>query len=62
MVCYDTSMSKSNRRRGQRPKGKGLSDERYVREIQELRRSGAAGPHRTATDYRRKPKHFKGWE
>lgn len=52
-------MSKSKRRREQKPKN---SDERYVREIQELRRSGAAGPHRAATDYRRKPKHFKGWD
>lgn len=25
-------------------------------------RSNAGMPHRKATDYRRKPKHFKGWE
>lgn len=28
----------------------------------ERARSNAAGPHRKMTDYRRKPKHFKGWE
>ncbi len=53
-------MSRNKRRTAQKPK---VSDERYVREIQELRRSGAAGPHRTATDYKRKPKHpGKGWQ
>lgn len=25
-------------------------------------RSNAAGPHRLATDYQRKPKHFNGWD
>ena len=25
-------------------------------------RSNAGGPHRPKTDYRRKPKHFKGWD
>lgn len=25
-------------------------------------RSNAGGPHKPKTDYRRKPKHFKGWE
>jgi len=25
-------------------------------------KSNAAGPHKLATDYQRKPKHFKGWD
>ena len=33
-----------------------------VRHVQELRRSNAAGPHKPATDYNRKPKHGYAWE
>jgi hypothetical protein len=34
----------------------------YMRGMQELRRGNAAGSHKSKRDYRRKPKHFKGWE
>jgi len=34
----------------------GMSDEQ-VRRMQELRRSNAAGRHRSKKDYRRRPKH-----
>ncbi len=46
-------------RRPQAPKGR---NEQYMRGMQELRQSNAAGTHRSAKDYRRKPKHQgKGW-
>lgn len=49
-----------NSKRPQAPKGRNLP---YAKAMQELRRSNAAGRHRSATDYRRKPKHpGKGWE
>jgi hypothetical protein len=48
-------------RREQTPKGMGNSA--YMRGMQEIRSSGAAGPHKSPTDYRRKPKHVKkGWD
>jgi len=35
----------------------------YMEAMQELRRSNATSRHRSAADYRRKPKHpGKGWE
>lgn len=53
-------MSKSKNRRPQTPKN---TDSKYVREIQELRRSNAAGIHRTPKNYTRKVKHKnKGWD
>lgn len=49
-----------NKKRPQTPK---VRNEAYMRDMQELRRSNAAGTHRTAKDYRRKPKHVnKGWD
>lgn len=51
-------MSKS-KRTAQTPKAR---NESYMRGMQELRRSNAAGTHRSARDFRRKPKHFKGWD
>jgi hypothetical protein len=51
-------MSK-NKRKPQTPK---VRNEDYMRGMQELRRSNAAGSHKSVKDYRRKPKHFKGWE
>lgn len=51
-------MSKS-KRKPQAQKG-GL-DKRIRAEVDRAR-SNAAGPHKRATDYRRKPKHFKGWD
>jgi len=33
-----------------------------VQRIQDLRRSNATSRHKSAKDYRRKPKHHKGWE
>jgi hypothetical protein len=32
-----------------------------IRRVQELRRSNAATRYKSAKDYRRKPKHHKGW-
>lgn len=55
-------MSKNKNRRSQTPKPAKSGNERYVEGMQNLRRSNAAGAHRTAKDYRRKPKHFKGWD
>ena len=54
--------SKSKNRRPQNSKAAKSGNTRYMEGMQELRRSNAAGAHRSATDYRRKPKHFKGWE
>lgn len=49
-----------NRKRPQTPKAR---NESYMRGMQDIRRSNAAGTHRTVKDYRRKPKHpGKGWE
>lgn len=54
--------SRSKNRRGQVSKPAKSGNTRYMEGMQELRRSGAAGPHRTAADYRRKPKHVgRGW-
>jgi hypothetical protein len=53
-------MSKNKNRRPQTPKARNIE---YMKGMQELRKSNAAGPHKTATDYRRKPKHpGRGWE
>jgi hypothetical protein len=53
-------MSKNKNRRPQTPK---VGNPAMNKAFQELRRSNAAGPHRSATDYRRKPKHSKkGWD
>ena len=43
-----------NKKRAQAPK---VRNENYMRGMQELRRSSAAGTHRSVKDYRRKPKH-----
>lgn len=46
-----------------RPQTPKVRNEEYMRGMQELRRSNAAGAHRSATDYRRRPKHVnRGWE
>lgn len=55
---YTWGMAK-NKKRPQAPKTK---IDNIGRAEVERARSNAAGPHRKATDYRRKPKHFKGWE
>lgn len=49
-------------KRKSRPQAPKAPNESYMRGMQEIRRSNAAGTHRSASDYRRKPKHFKGWE
>lgn len=56
--------SKSKNRRSQVSKPAKSGNTPYMEGMQELRRSNAAGPHRTAqTEYRRKPKHAaKGWD
>lgn len=55
-------MSKNKKRRPQAQKPKNVGNEAYMRGMQEIRFSNAAGTHRSAKDYRRKPKYFKGWE
>ena len=56
-------MSKNKNRRAQNSKPAKSGNERYMEGMQELRRSNAAGSHRSAKDYRRKPKHVnKGWD
>lgn len=53
----------ANNRRNQKTKPLTSGrNERYMEGMQELRRSNAAGPHRSKADYRRKPKHTgRGW-
>ena len=55
-------MSKSKRNKNRRPQTPKVGNEAYMRGMQELRRSNAAGTHKSKKDYQRKPKHFKGWE
>ena len=57
-------MSKNKNRRVQTPKPKGFGENKaYMEGMQELRRSNAAGTHKSVKDYRRKPKHAgRGWE
>jgi hypothetical protein len=54
-------MSKRTKR-PQSPKPAKSGNVKYVEAMQGKRFSNAAGPHRLATSYTRKPKHFKGWE
>ena len=55
--------SRSKNRRSQVSKPAKSGNSRYVEGMQEIRFSNAAGPHRSASDYRRKPKHVnRGWE
>lgn len=56
-------MSKNKNRRPQVHKPAKSGNSKYMEGMQELRRSNAAGPHRSDKDYRRRPKHMgKGWE
>lgn len=56
-------MKKNARNKNRRPQASKVGNEGYMRGMQELRKSNAAGPHVPATNYRRKPKHVKkGWE
>lgn len=49
--------------KNKRPQAPKVRNESYMRGMQELRKSNAAGTHRSVKDYRRKPKHVgKGWE
>lgn len=55
--------SRNKNRRNQVSKPAKSGNSKYVEGMQELRRSNAAGTHRSAKDYRRKPKHSgRGWE
>lgn len=55
-------MKKKTNRRPQTSKPAKSGNTPYMEGMQELRRSNAAGPHRSANDYRRKPKHTgRGW-
>lgn len=54
---YTRAMNKNKRTQAK----KDNLDKRIRAEVDRAR-SNAAGPHRPATDYRRKPKHFKGWD
>lgn len=54
------SKRKKTNRRPQTPK---VGNRQMMEAFQDLRRSNAATPHRSGTDYRRKPKHAnKGWD
>ena len=49
-----------NKKRAQAPK---VGNTSYMRGMQDIRKSNAAGPHKGAGDYRRTPKHKgKGWD
>lgn len=54
--------SKSKNRRSQVSKPAKSGNTPMMEAMQGKRFSNAAGPHKAATDYRRKPKHFKGWD
>jgi hypothetical protein len=55
--------SRSKNRRNQVSKPAKSGNSAYMEGMQELRRSNAAGTHRTVKDYRRKPKHpGREWE
>lgn len=50
-------------KKNKRPQAQKSRNEAYMRGMQELRRSNAAGSHKSVKDYRRKPKHpGRGWE
>ncbi len=56
-IVYDGAMK--NNKRPQAPKSRNVE---YMRGMQDIRRSNAAGKHKSAADYRRKPKHSgRGW-
>lgn len=55
-------MSKNKNRRPQTRKPAKSGNTAYMEGMQQIRFSNAAGKHKMATDYRRKPKHAgKGW-
>lgn len=55
--------SRNKNRRSQNSKPAKGKNHEYMAGMQELRRSNAAGTHRSAKDYRRKPKHVnRGWD
>jgi hypothetical protein len=59
MSNRNTRKSGKNRR-AQTPK---VGNEAMMRAMQGLRQSSAASPHKSGTDYKRKPKHAKkGWD
>lgn len=54
---------KKNSKHRKRPQAPKARNEEYMRGMQELRRSNAAGTHKSAKDYQRKPKHRnRGWD
>lgn len=56
-------MKKNTNRRAQTSKPAKSGNTKFMEGMQELRRSNAAGPHKSASDYRRRPKHMgRGWE
>ncbi len=56
-------MSKNKNRRPQTRKPAKSANRDYMEAMQELRRSSATSRHKSAADYRRKPKHTgRGWE
>ena len=56
-------MAKAKNRRPQNSKPAKSGNTRMMEGMQELRRSNAAGVHKSDSDYRRRPKHMgKGWE
>lgn len=49
-------------KRERKPQAQKGRNEGYMRGMQELRRSSAAGPHKSGKDYKRKDKYGRVWE
>lgn len=55
--------SRNRNRRSQNSKPAKSGNSKYMEGMQEIRRSNAAGAHKSAKDFRRKPKHVnRGWD
>lgn len=54
-------MKKNSRSKNKRPQTPKARNEEYMKGMQAIRFSNAAGSHKSAKDYQRKPKHFNGW-
>lgn len=54
------SRNKNRRQQSSKPAKSGNTP--YMEGMQAIKFSNAAGTHKSAKDYRRKPKHFKGWD
>ena len=52
--------NKNPRQQASKPAKSGNTE--YMRGMQDIRFGNAAGAHKSAKAYQRKPKHFKGWD